>query len=83
MTGLEDGPNPHVFPLTIRLARGERFALAPIYLGSLFCKMDECINNIMKFVGRYYVVTYAVTTFLQVFLWGQFETLSQSPHNIQ
>lgn len=29
----EDGLNPNVFPLTIRLAKGKRLTLAPIYFG--------------------------------------------------
>lgn len=32
----EGGLNSYMFPLAILLAKGERLALAPIYLGSLF-----------------------------------------------
>lgn len=67
-SGPEDGLNPYVFPLAIRLAKGERLALASIYFGSLFYRLDECIKNIVKSIGRYHVVTHA-TAFLQLFLW--------------
>lgn len=45
---IEDGLNQYVFPLAIRLAKGERFALAPIYLGSLCYRLDECVRNICE-----------------------------------
>lgn len=32
-SGLEDGLNPYVFPMTIWLAKGEKLALAPLFLG--------------------------------------------------
>lgn len=33
----------------------------PIYLGSLYYRLDECVGNIVKSVGHYHVVTHADT----------------------
>lgn len=43
----------------IRLAEGESLALAPLYLGPLLLRLDECIHNIVQSVGCYYVMTHA------------------------
>lgn len=67
-SGREDGLNPYVFPLAIKLAKGERLALAPVYIGSLF-RLDECVGNIVKSVGRFHLVTHVDPAFLQLFLW--------------
>lgn len=48
----------------------------PVYLGSLYERLDECVNNIVCSVGRYDVVTHADTIFLQMFLWERFGILS-------
>lgn len=45
LSGPEDGIHPYVFPLAIKLAKGERLALVPIFLGSLFYRLDECVQN--------------------------------------
>lgn len=42
-SGPEDGINHYIFPLAIRLARGEKLALAPVFLGSLSYRLDECV----------------------------------------
>lgn len=64
---LSSGPearlNIYVFPLAIHLTKGERLAIAPIYLGSLFSKLDECVANTASLVGQYYVVIHADTSF--------------------
>lgn len=57
-----------MFPLVIKLAKGESLALVPMYLGSHFYRLDECVGYIMKFVARYHVVIHADTTFLKLFL---------------
>lgn len=56
-SGLEDRINPYVFHLAIRPAKGERLALAPIFLGSLFFRLYECVENLLKFMGRYTVAS--------------------------
>lgn len=41
-----------------------RLALALLYLASLYERLDECVNNIVRLVGRYDVGTYLDTCFL-------------------
>lgn len=67
-SGPEDGINAFVFPLAIHLARGEKVALASIFLGSLFYRLDECVQSLIRSMGRYTVASYAQTVFLQMFL---------------
>lgn len=43
LSGPEDGINSYIFPLAIRLAKGKSLALAPIFLGSLYYRLDECL----------------------------------------
>lgn len=47
--------------MAIYLTKGEKLALDPIYLGSLFTRLDECVHNILC---RYDVVTHSDTCFL-------------------
>lgn len=62
-SGLEDGFNLYFFPLAIHMAKEERLALVSFHLESLFDRMDECIDNIVKFVGSYHIVTQVDTAF--------------------
>lgn len=67
-SGPGDGFNSYVFPLGNRLAKGERLALEPFYLGSLFYRLDGCVSNIVRSMGWFYVVTHADISFLQLFM---------------
>lgn len=49
----EDGLTSFVFPSVIPLAKGRRLALALLYLGSLFHRLNQCANNIVRYIGRY------------------------------
>lgn len=66
--GPEDEINPFGFPLAIILAKGKRLALAPIYLSSLYARLDKCVNNVARSVGRYEVVPHRDVELLQIFL---------------
>lgn len=57
-SGLKDGLNSFVIPLAMLLAKGEKLALGSLYLGSLCPRLDECVENVIRYVGRYDVVTY-------------------------
>lgn len=54
-------------------------AHASLYLGSLYDRLNQCVYNIFPSVGRYDVITYANTAFLQMFLWERFRALSPTP----
>lgn len=49
-SGPKDGINSFVFPIGIHLVKGENLAQAPIYLKSLYARLDECINNVLRLV---------------------------------
>lgn len=74
----EDGISPYVFPLAVRLAKGGKIALAPFFL-ALYFHLVECIQNLVKSMGRYTVLSYSNTSFLQLFLWGRFKGLERKP----
>lgn len=44
----EDSLSSYGFPIAIKLDKGERLALVPIYLGFLFYWLDECVDNIVR-----------------------------------
>lgn len=48
--------------------------MAPIFLDSLFHRLVECVENMVKSMGLI-VVSYANTSFLQLFMWERFKTL--------
>lgn len=64
----EDGINAYVFHLFVRLATGWKLLLRPLYLGSLYAGLVECVQNITSSVGHYDVVTQVDSNFLQIFL---------------
>lgn len=50
-SGPEDGLNHYVFFLAVILGRGQKLALAPIILGSLFCRLDDLHREFVKVDG--------------------------------
>lgn len=56
----EDGLNNFVFALTVLLVKGDRLALAPLSLGFLFDRLDECTENMVQSV-RWYDVAFMLT----------------------
>lgn len=48
-----------------QIRQGARLSLVPIYLGSLLYRVNECVDNIVRSVGCFHVVTHADTTYLQ------------------
>lgn len=76
----EDRLNSFVFRLAILFVKGKRLVLVPLYLGSLFDPLDECVGNTVQFAGNYGVVTHEDTSFLQMFLWERFMAILSKPH---
>lgn len=68
LSGPEDGINVYKFPLTVCLAKRKKLSLDPLYLGSLYSWLDECVCNITTSMARYDLVTYVDSAFLQIFL---------------
>lgn len=52
-SGLEDGLNDYVIPLAILLAKGEKLALALLYMRSLYARFDECVKSMICSMSRY------------------------------
>lgn len=50
---LEDGLKPYeyVFPLAILIPKGVSFVLVLLYLGYLYARLDECVANVVRYVG--------------------------------
>lgn len=65
--------------MAIDLAKRERLALGPIYLGSLYKRLHECVSNILPSAERYDVALHDGTCFLQIFLWEMFEGVAHNP----
>lgn len=75
----EDGLNLYIFLLAILIAQRVWFALASLYLGSLYAQLDECIGNIVQVVERYDVVMHANAYFLKMFLSKRFALITSKP----
>lgn len=56
------------FSFTILLTKRKYLALTPLYLGSLFFRLDECVKNIVRSNRRYHVVIQTDMACFQVFL---------------
>lgn len=68
----EDGLNPFVFLIAALLAQKKPVALGARFLGTVYSRLDECARNIVRLIGRYNVVCYVDTNFLQLFLYELF-----------
>lgn len=65
--------------MEILTLKGVRFALAPLYLGYLYAKMDEYEGNITRAMGRCEMFTQVDSNFLQVLMWKRFPTIPLNP----
>lgn len=50
--------------------------MTPLYLGSLFERLDECLKYIVQFVGQYDVAMYVDASFQQPLIWERFGMLA-------
>lgn len=64
----ERRPRPISLPLSHCDRDGEKFALASLYLGCLLVRLNECVANLVRFVGRYDIVTHFDSCFLKMFV---------------
>lgn len=68
-------PNELCFSIDDPPRKGGETGSDTEYLGSLYARLDECVANAARSLGRYDVVTYANSSFLQMFLWEHFGAL--------
>lgn len=54
----------------IHLTRGKK--VASIYLGSLYVRLDKCVADPTRSLGRYDIVAHVDFVFLQMFMWECF-----------
>lgn len=66
----EDGLNDYVFLLTILLTNGKNVALAPIYLGSLYVRLNKCVTNVTRSLRRYNVLSCADSVYFTIVSMG-------------
>ncbi|KAG5524136.1 hypothetical protein RHGRI_030958 [Rhododendron griersonianum] len=74
-----EGSNHTVFPLAVSLARGDFVPLGPLFLGSLFHRMDQVHADTERSLGRYDMVSVVHTQFLMAFCFEHFPSLAPSP----
>ncbi|KAG5523899.1 hypothetical protein RHGRI_030784 [Rhododendron griersonianum] len=74
-----EGPNHTIFPLTVSLARGDFDPLGPLFLGSLFHRLDQVHADTERSLGRYDMVSVVHTQFLMAFCFEHFPSLAPSP----
>lgn len=72
-----------IFSMALSLAQWKRLALASWYLGSLYARFDECSRKITRPIGRYDVVSYVDSNFLQLFMWERFRVLLPKPREFK
>lgn len=72
------GLNNYIFPLAVPISKGVRFALAPLYPGSLYARLDECARNVTQAMGRYDVVTHTDSSLYKCLSERMFQLLSLS-----
>ncbi|KAF7113508.1 hypothetical protein RHSIM_RhsimUnG0116700 [Rhododendron simsii] len=77
-----EGPNHIVFPLAVGLARGDFVPLGPLFLGSLFHRLDLVHANTERSMGRYDMVSVVHTLFLMAFCFEHFPSLAPFPVDI-
>ncbi|XP_059670028.1 uncharacterized protein LOC132315694 [Cornus florida] len=68
----EDGINERVFPLAAALSCGRALPLAPMFLGTLYYRLDMLKEDWARSLGRYEVTTYVSCSFLTLFLYERF-----------
>ncbi|XP_059655262.1 uncharacterized protein LOC132302424 isoform X1 [Cornus florida] len=75
----EDGLSREVFPLAAVLSRGISLPLAPMFLGTLYDRLDTVVSDCIRSVGRYDISTFASSMFLSVFLFERFPNYGPCP----
>ncbi|XP_058189259.1 uncharacterized protein LOC131306848 [Rhododendron vialii] len=77
-----EGPNYTVFPLAVSLARGNFVPLGPIFLGSLFHRLDQVHTDSERSMRCYDMVLVVHSQFLMAFCFEHFPSFAPSPADI-
>lgn len=68
----KDGVDPSMFDIAAYLATGLSVTLGPLFLGTLYRRLDMYQVGAEKLKGWYDVISYVLTSFLQMFLYERF-----------
>ncbi|KAI8530088.1 hypothetical protein RHMOL_Rhmol11G0028200 [Rhododendron molle] len=77
----KDGVDTALFELAAILASGEPVPLAPLFLGTLFKRLDMLHDAARRSCGRYDLPIYVATNFLHMFLFERFPKVAPEPNN--
>ena len=78
---LDDGMNPAVIPIVIKIAKGMHFSLAPFYLGSLYKRLDLYLSKTEISASQYKILAYVDVSFIQICLWERFRACAPTPNS--
>ncbi|KAI8527843.1 hypothetical protein RHMOL_Rhmol12G0105500 [Rhododendron molle] len=70
-----------LFELAAILSSGESVPLAPLFLGTLFKRLDMLHDAARRSCGRYELPIYVATNFLHMFLFERFPKVAPEPNN--
>ncbi|XP_017974546.1 PREDICTED: uncharacterized protein LOC18601977 [Theobroma cacao] len=77
----DDGISSAIVPLAIKIVKGIRFPLTPLYLGSLYKRLDLYQLKTVESAGRYKVLTYVDVSSIQMFLWERYNYRAWAWHD--
>ncbi|XP_058211437.1 uncharacterized protein LOC131323600 [Rhododendron vialii] len=77
----KDGVDTTLFELATILASGESVPLAPLFLGTLFKRLDMLQDAARRSCGRYDLPIYVATNFLHMFLFERFPKVAPKPND--
>ncbi|GAV80746.1 hypothetical protein CFOL_v3_24206 [Cephalotus follicularis] len=67
-----DGVNKGLFLLAIRISKGGRFPLAPLFVGCLYKRLDLYKGSMEALIGHSSVLCFVDIVALQLFLWDHY-----------
>ncbi|KAF7151165.1 hypothetical protein RHSIM_Rhsim02G0152100 [Rhododendron simsii] len=77
----KDGVDTTLFELAAILASEESVPLAPLFLGTLFKRLDMLQDAARRSCGRYDLPIYVATNFLHMFLFERFPKVAPKPND--
>lgn len=76
----KDTFHQRVISLTLTIARGHEVPLAPMFLGLLYCRLDEIHHLKEQVIGRGSIQSFLCSSFLHIFLCEHFKSLKMNPY---